>query len=104
MMKRSLFVLAVALAGCAGGGSTTQPTGPTEVLNVGLQPARLTPDPQGAMALSAVTGCFVQFVGRGSADLVWQFRVGPTARVPTMDACLASLRTQPGVTSVEIAR
>lgn len=104
-MTRSLALIAVALAlaACAAG-STNQPTGPTQVVNVGLQPARITPNAQGAMALSVVTGCFVEFVGRGAGDLVWQFRVGPTARMPTLDACLSSLGTQPGVTSVDVAR
>ena len=103
-MTRSLALIAVALALAACAAGSTQPTGPTQLVNVGLQPARITPNAQGAMALGVVTGCSVEFVGRGQGDLVWQFRVAPTARVPSLDACLSSLRTQPGVTAVDVAR
>jgi hypothetical protein len=102
---RTLILLAAALAlsACAAGG-TTRPTGAAELVNVTLQPARISPNPQGAMALSEVTGCFVEFVGRGSAESVFQFRVAPTARVPSVEQCLTSLRSQPGVTGVQLAK
>jgi hypothetical protein len=53
------------------------------------------------LLLSAATGCYVEFVGKGPSDLVYQFRLGPTQRVPDLPQCLASLRTQPGVTAAE---
>ena len=56
------------------------------------------------MVLSEVTGCFVEFVGRGAAEPVFQFRVAPTARVPSVEQCLTSLRSQPGVTGVQLAK
>jgi hypothetical protein len=98
-----LLAAAVALSACASGG-TTRPTGTAELVNVTLQPARISPNPQGAMVLSEVTGCLVEFVGRGSAESVFQFRVAPTARMPSVEQCLTSLRSQPGVTGVQLAR
>jgi hypothetical protein len=62
------------------------------------------PHAQGALLLSAATGCYVEFVGRGPHEPVYQFRLGPTQRVPDLQQCLASLRTQPGVTGVEPVR
>ncbi|MBS1133687.1 MAG: hypothetical protein H6R02_828 [Burkholderiaceae bacterium] len=102
---RTMIFLAAALAltACASGG-TTRPTGAAELVNVTLQPARISPNPQGAMVLSEVTGCFVEFVGRGAAEPVFQFRVAPTARVPSVEQCLTSLRSQPGVTGVQLAK
>lgn len=90
---------AAALSACATGG-TDKPAGPTQLLNITLQPARISPNPQGALLLSEVTGCYVEYVGKGPSEPVFQFRVGPTQRVPTMEQCLSSLRTQPGVTAV----
>jgi hypothetical protein len=98
-----LLAAAVALSACASGG-TTRPTGAAELVNLTLQPARISPNPQGAMLLSEVTGCFVEFVGRGSAESVFQFRVAPTARMPSLEQCLTSLRSQPGVTGVQLAK
>lgn len=94
---------AAALAACATGDTNT-PTGPTPLVNVTLQPARISPNPQGALLLSAATGCYVEYVGRGPAETVYQFRLGPTQRVPELQQCLASLRSQPGVTGVEPVR
>ena len=98
-----LLAAALALSACASGG-TTRPTGTAELVNVTLQPARISPNPQGAMVLSEVTGCFVEFVGRGSAESVFQFRVAPTARMPSVEQCLTSLRSQPGVTGVQLVK
>lgn len=97
------FAIPVALVACASGGSTA-PTGPGELVNLTLQPARVSPNAQGAFALGEVTGCNLEFVGRGAAENVFQFRVRPTQRVPTLDGCLASLKTQPGVEGVAVAR
>ena len=94
--------VAAALTACATG-STDKPTGATQLLNITLQPARISPNPQGALLLSEVTGCYVEYVGKGPAEPVFQFKVGPTQRVPSMDQCLASLRSQPGVTAVQSA-
>jgi hypothetical protein len=105
-MKTAHSIVLVAIAGaltaCASGG-TDKPTGATQLVNITLQPARVSPNPQGAMLLSEVTGCYVQYVGKGPTEPVFQFRVGPTQRMPTMDQCLASLRVQPGVTAVQVA-
>jgi len=51
-----------------------------------------------------VTGCRIDFVGTTPAADTWQFRVSPTSRMPTVDQCLASLKTQPGVLGVEPAK
>jgi hypothetical protein len=95
-----IAVVAASLAACASG-DTNRPVGPTQLVNVTLQPARIPPHAQGALLLSAATGCYVEFVGKGPSELVYQFRLGPTQRVPDLPQCLASLRTQPGVTAAE---
>ena len=94
-----LAAAAAVLAGCAAG-DTNHPIGPVQVLDITLQPARIPPYEQGALLLSAATGCYVEFVGKTSTRDVYQFRVGATQRVPDMDKCLESLRIQPGVTAV----
>jgi hypothetical protein len=101
----ALFIVSFAatLSACASGG-TDKPAGATELLNLTLQPVRISPNPQGAMLLSEATGCYVEYVGKGPAEPVFQFRVGPTQKVPSMDQCLASLRAQPGVTGVQVVR
>jgi len=97
-----LAAVAAALTACATG-STDKPTGPTQLLNISLQPARISPNPQGALLLSEATGCYVEYVGKGPVEPVFQFNVGPTQRVPNIEQCIASLRTQPGVTAVQSA-
>lgn len=98
-VSAALFV--VSAADAAG---TDKPAGPTQLLNITLQPVRVPPNPQGALLLGEATGCFVEYVGKGPAEPVFQFRIAPTARVPTMERCLASLRSQPGVTAVAPAK
>lgn len=93
------FALALVLAACASE-DTNHPTGPSEAIWVTLQPARITPHPSGALLLSSLTGCYVEFVGKGPAEPVYAFRIAPTRRVPDVEHCLQSLRTQPGVTAV----
>jgi hypothetical protein len=98
-----LVLLFAALSACASGDTNT-PTGPVQLLDITLQPARVPPRPEGAMLLSAATGCYVEYVGKGAVEPVYQFKVAPTKRTPSLDQCIASLRGQPGVTGVEIGR
>ena len=93
-----LTMIAAALAACAS--DTNRPTGPIEPVLITLQPARITPHERGALLLSTFTGCYVEFVGKGPADPVYEFRIAPTQRVPSIDECLTSLRSQPGVIAV----
>ena len=60
---------------------------------------------QGRAALVGTIGGYryVEFVGKGAGEHVYRFRIGPTERTPTLERCLASLRTQPGVTGVAAA-
>lgn len=99
----ALAAIAIALTACATG-STNRPAGPSQLINVTLQPARISPNPQGAFALSEVTGCYVEFVGRGPSEPIFQFRIAPTQRMPSIDQCIESLRTQPGVTAVQVVK
>jgi hypothetical protein len=103
MNIRTLIALAGAVLGACATGDTNRPIGPTQLVDVTLQPARVPPHEQGALLLSAVTGCYVEFVGKGAGEHVYRFRIGPTERTPTFERCLASLRTQPGVTGVAAA-
>jgi hypothetical protein len=89
---------AIVLVACASG-STNRPAGPSQLVDVTLQPARISPNPSGAFRLSEVTGCYVEFVGRGPAEPTFQFRIAPTQRMPSLEQCIESLRTQPGVTA-----
>jgi hypothetical protein len=104
MKSAHLLLLAttVALAACATTSQNTDtPTGPGQLVNLTLQPARVSPNPQGALLLGSWTGCRIDYVDRGPGENVWQFRVSPTARVPKIEQCLESLRGQPGVTGVQ---
>ena len=95
---------ALCVVSAADAAGTDKPAGPTQLLNITLQPVRVPPNPQGALLLSEATGCYIEYVGNGPAEPVFQFRVAPTKRVPTMEKCLASLRSQPGVTAVAPAK
>jgi hypothetical protein len=100
-----LLAATVALTACASSDRNTDtPTGPGQLVNLKIQPVRIPPNPQGALALGTVTGCRIDFVGTTPAADTWQFRVSPTSRMPTVDQCLASLKTQPGVLGVEPAK
>jgi hypothetical protein len=100
-----LLAATVALAACASSDRNTDtPTGPGQLVNLKIQPVRIPPNPQGALALGTVTGCRIDYVGTTPAADTWQFRVSPTSRMPTVDQCLASLKTQPGVLGVEPAK
>lgn len=96
----SMVAMSGVLAGCATRDTNT-PTGPTSLVMVTLQPARIPPNEQGALLLSAATGCYVEYVGKGGAETVYRFRLGPTQRIPELQQCLASLRRQPGITGVQ---
>jgi hypothetical protein len=100
---RPLTLIAAILAGCVAA-DTNQPTGPMQLVDITLQPARVPPHPNGALMLSAATGCYVEFVGKGAAEPVYRFRIAPTQRVGSLDRCLTSLRAQPGVTAVEVVK
>lgn len=95
--------LTLVLAACATTGTDT-PAGPSQLTNLTLQPARVPPSAQGALLLGSWTGCRIDFVGSAPGQNVWQFTVAPTARVPTVEQCLASLRTQPGVEGVQVVK
>jgi hypothetical protein len=97
-----MAAVALGLTACATGSST--PTGAGQLVNVTLQPARVPPNPQGAMALSAVTGCDIQYVGRGPVEPVFQFQVRPSERVPQFERCLELLKVQPGVEGVSVVK
>jgi hypothetical protein len=99
----TLALVCVALTACASGDTNT-PTGATQLLDITLQPARIPPRPDGALMLSAATGCYVEYVGKGAVEPVYRFKVAPTKRTPSLEQCIASLRIQPGVTGVEAVR
>jgi hypothetical protein len=99
-----LVSAALCVASTADAAGTDKPAGPTQLFNITIQPVRVPPNPQGALLLGEATGCYIEYVGKGPAEPVFQFRVAPTQRVPTMEKCLASLRTQPGVTAVAPAK
>jgi hypothetical protein len=100
-----LLATSATLAACASSDrNTSTPTGPAQLVNLTLQPARVPPNPQGALALGAVTGCRIEFVGTSPEANTWQFSVAPTARMPSVAQCLESLKTQPGVTGVQAVK
>lgn len=70
---------------------------PAQTFDVRIQPARISPNPQGAFGLSAATGCDVIYISKtGSPDVV-TYAVRATSRTPNVDECVARLRAQPGV-------
>lgn len=87
--------------GCATGASV--PVGTGQLMDIQLQPVRVPPSSEGAYALSIVTGCNIQYVGQAPGIETWRFRVQPTERVGTIDQCVASLKSQPGVLGVAAA-
>jgi hypothetical protein len=100
-----LLVSAVGLSACASQDRNTDtPTGPGQLVSLKIQPVRIPPNPQGALALGTVTGCRIDYVGTTPAADTWQFRVSPTSRMPTVAQCLESLKTQPGVLGVEAVK
>lgn len=87
--------------GCATGASV--PVGAGQLMDIQLQPVRVPPNAQGAYALGIVTGCDIQYVGQAPGLETWRFLVKATERVGTVDQCVASLKTQPGVLGVNAA-
>lgn len=106
-MLPAICFAAGVLAGCS---SASAPSGaeaqipPAQNYDVKIQPARISPNPQGAFALSSLTGCDVVYVGRNSAPDTITYAVRPTSRVPDAAQCAARLREQPGVEMVSAAR
>jgi hypothetical protein len=101
-MKLLIGVLATTAAlGCSTGASV--PTGTSQLFDVQLQPVRVPPSAQGALALSTVTGCNIQYVGTAPGLETWRFSVQPTERVGSLEQCVSSLKTQPGVLGVSAA-
>ena len=97
-----IALLLVAISGC----STTQPglrearIPPAQTYDVRIQPARISPNPQGAFGLSSATGCDVVYVARTDSPDVVTYAVRATSRTPDVDKCVARLRAQPGVESL----
>ena len=101
-MKLLIGVLATTAAlGCSTGASV--PTGTGQLFDVQLQPVRVPPSAEGAFALSTFTGCNIQYVGQAPGVETWRFRVQPTERVGSLEQCISSLKTQPGVLGVNAA-
>jgi len=68
--------------------------------DVKIQPARISPNPQGAFALSSATGCDIIYVGKATASDSVTYAVRPTSRVPDAAGCVDRLREQPGVEAI----
>jgi len=72
--------------------------------DVKIQPARISPNPQGAFALSSSTGCDVIYITRAAAADTVTYAVRPTSRIPDAKECIDTLREQPGVEAIVAAR
>jgi hypothetical protein len=101
------FALSALLTACA-----TDPATPaTEArvpgatyYDVRIQPARISPNPQGAFMLSAGTGCDVIYISKAAAADTVSYAMRPTSRIPDAKQCLELLKEQPGVEAVGEAR
>jgi hypothetical protein len=101
------FASAALLTACA-----TDPAAPaTEAripgatyYDVRIQPARISPNPQGAFMLSAGTGCDVVYVTKAAAADTVSYAMRPTSRIPDAKQCLELLKEQPGVEAVSESR
>lgn len=101
------FALSALLTACA-----TDPASPaTEAripgatyYDVRIQPARISPNPQGAFMLSAGTGCDVVYVTKAAAVDTVSYAMRPTSRIPDAKQCLELLKEQPGIEAVSEAR
>lgn len=102
----ALSAVALMLGLAAGCSSTQAPSGkdaqipPSQFYDVKIQPARIPPNPQGAFALSAATGCDVIYITKAAMADTVTYAVRPTSRVPDAAKCVESLRSEPGVESV----
>ncbi len=72
--------------------------------DVKIQPARISPNPQGAFALSSTTGCDVIYIARAPAPDTVTYAVRPTSRIPDAKQCIEMLKEQPGVEAIVAAR
>ena len=72
--------------------------------DVKIQPARISPNPQGAFALSSTTGCDVIYITKAAAADTVTYAVRPTSRVPDAKQCIDMLKEQPGVEAIVAAR
>jgi len=92
----------VIAAGCASGPKPVADVRIPDAQNydVRIQPARISPNAQGAFALSTATGCDVIFIARAAAVDTVTYAVRPTSRVPDATECVARLGQQPGIETV----
>lgn len=101
-----LATAALTLGLSTGCSSTPSPSGKdaqipaSQLYEVKIQPARISPNPQGAFALSAATGCDVIYITKAAVADTVTYAVRPTSRIPDSAKCVDSLRSQPGVESV----
>jgi hypothetical protein len=99
--------LAALLTGCATdpAAPATEPRIPgATYYDVRIQPARISPNPQGAFLLSAGTGCDVVYVTKAAAADTVSYAMRPTSRIPDAKQCLELLKEQPGVEAVSEGR
>lgn len=101
------FALSALLTACA----TDPATQATEAripaatyYDVRIQPAQVSPNPQGAFKLSTATGCDVIYVTKAAAPSTVNYAMRPTSRIPDAKQCLELLKEQPGVEAVGEAR
>jgi hypothetical protein len=102
MVRPALLVACIAAvcAGCASPSGSLDPRlPPAQLFSATVEPARVTPNPQGAARLSSATGCDVIYIARGTGDSV-TLALRPTSRVPDAQRCEERLRQQAGVQSL----
>jgi hypothetical protein len=101
------FAFSALLTACATDPATpaTEPRIPgATYYDVRIQPARISPNPQGAFMLSAGTGCDVIYISKAAAADTVSYAMRPTSRIPDAKQCLEFLKEQPGVEAVGEAR
>jgi hypothetical protein len=105
--RRDTAISAIGLALVAVSGCATAPPGlrearipPAQTYDARIQPARISPNPQGAFGLSSATGCDVVYISRTDSPDVVTYAVRATSRTPDVDQCVARLKAQPGVESL----
>jgi hypothetical protein len=111
--RRALAVLSttIALSALLAACATDPATPATEAripgatyYDVRIQPARISPNPQGAFMLSAGTGCDVIYITKAATADTVSYAMRPTSRIPDAKQCLELLKEQPGVEAVGEAR
>jgi hypothetical protein len=95
-------LVAIMAMGCASGPRpvTDARIPAAQNYDVRIQPARISPNPQGAFGLSTATGCDVIYIARASATDTVTYAVRPTSRVPDAADCATRLGQQPGVETI----